>query len=188
MMGSGKIAIVIILFFTSCSSFHIAKKRYSDGFYVDYSKSEIAKNTRKKSINQTKKNAADSTSQVNNNAKENPDSLVNSIKDSTMKKTQMADTINAVSVIQSDSIKKIDEIEVTLLDNDKQQIIVGDEEEDNSELENLLLFILCIIGPPFAVSLKFGDDSKKFKIAIVLTILGWIPGVFYAFFQISGDE
>ncbi len=185
MNGSSKIAILIILFFTSCSSFHIAKKRYSDGFYVDYSKSETVKNTSKKSKQKTE---TDSTSEVNNAAKERSDSLVNPAKDSIQEKTQMADTINTTAIISPDTIQKIDAVEVILLDNDKQQMIVDEDEDDTSELENLLLFILCIIAPPFAVAIKFGEDSKKFRIAIVLTLLGWIPGVFYAFFQISGDE
>lgn len=44
----------------------------------------------------------------------------------------------------------------------------------------LLLAILAILLPPAAVFLKVGIGTH-FWISIVLTILGWVPGVIHAF-------
>ncbi|MCX6183149.1 MAG: YqaE/Pmp3 family membrane protein [Bacteroidetes bacterium] len=62
------------------------------------------------------------------------------------------------------------------------------DDDVSLEMENFILFILCIVAPPVAVYIKFGGKGKKIRTVIFLTILGWIPGVFYAFFQISGDD
>ncbi|PKQ46087.1 YqaE/Pmp3 family membrane protein [Confluentibacter flavum] len=44
----------------------------------------------------------------------------------------------------------------------------------------LHIIILNIILPPFAVYLKHGT-GKELLISIILTIIGWIPGMIYAF-------
>lgn len=43
----------------------------------------------------------------------------------------------------------------------------------------LLLVILAIILPPLGVGLKYGLSSK-FWINVLLTILGYIPGIIHA--------
>ncbi|SDB33153.1 Uncharacterized membrane protein YqaE, homolog of Blt101, UPF0057 family [Flavobacteriaceae bacterium MAR_2010_188] len=44
----------------------------------------------------------------------------------------------------------------------------------------MMTFILNILLPPLSVFLNHGMGSKFF-ISIVLTIIGWIPGVIHAF-------
>ncbi len=44
----------------------------------------------------------------------------------------------------------------------------------------LLLAILAILLPPLAVYLHEGTINSKFWIALVLTLLFWLPGVIYA--------
>ena len=46
---------------------------------------------------------------------------------------------------------------------------------------SLLTIILSILLPPLAVFLKYGVGSELL-ISIVLTIIGWLPGVIYAFY------
>jgi len=46
---------------------------------------------------------------------------------------------------------------------------------------SLLTIILSILLPPLAVFLKYGIGSEFF-ISLVLTIIGWLPGVIYAFY------
>jgi len=46
---------------------------------------------------------------------------------------------------------------------------------------SLLTIILSILLPPLAVFLKYGIGSE-FLISLVLTIIGWLPGVIYAFY------
>jgi uncharacterized membrane protein YqaE (UPF0057 family) len=45
----------------------------------------------------------------------------------------------------------------------------------------ILTVILSILLPPLAVALKHGL-GKDFLINLLLTILGWLPGVIHAFY------
>lgn len=174
-----------IFFLASCGPFHIAKKRYSDGFYVDYSKTEKAKDKGKKELIESEKTAADSTTTEQIATESIPDTLVNTVPDSIpIEKTELTFSAPADSVNAVDTIVKRQTTEIApLVENISEYI----GEEDATELENFILFILCIVAPPIAVYVKF-DDNKKLRTVIILTLLGWIPGVFYAFFQISGDD
>jgi len=46
-----------------------------------------------------------------------------------------------------------------------------------------MLFFLCVIFPPLAVLLTGRIGS--FFLSLVLTVLGWLPGVIHAFFVVS---
>ncbi|KAK9821532.1 hypothetical protein WJX74_007758 [Apatococcus lobatus] len=46
------------------------------------------------------------------------------------------------------------------------------------------LFICAILLPPLAVFLQHGCFDKDFIIALLLTIIGWIPGAVYAIYKI----
>ncbi|APZ47003.1 proteolipid membrane potential modulator [Polaribacter reichenbachii] len=46
---------------------------------------------------------------------------------------------------------------------------------------SILTIILSILLPPVAVLLKHGL-GKEFLINVLLTILGWLPGVIHAFY------
>ncbi|WP_299124429.1 YqaE/Pmp3 family membrane protein [uncultured Winogradskyella sp.] len=46
---------------------------------------------------------------------------------------------------------------------------------------SLLTIVLSIILPPLGVFLKQGMGSE-FLISIILTVIGWLPGVIYAFY------
>ncbi|TXD84049.1 YqaE/Pmp3 family membrane protein [Subsaximicrobium wynnwilliamsii] len=46
---------------------------------------------------------------------------------------------------------------------------------------SLLTIILCILLPPLAVFLNHGL-GKEFLISLLLTFVGWLPGVIYAFY------
>jgi uncharacterized membrane protein YqaE (UPF0057 family) len=50
----------------------------------------------------------------------------------------------------------------------------------------VLLAILCILLPPLAVYLHQGEINNKFWIALILTLLFWIPGVIYALIVVFG--
>lgn len=50
----------------------------------------------------------------------------------------------------------------------------------------LLLVILAILLPPLAVFLHQGEINSKFWIALLLTLLFWLPGVIYALVVILG--
>ncbi len=46
---------------------------------------------------------------------------------------------------------------------------------------NLLRLFLAILLPPLGVFLQEGA-SQRFWIDVLLTLLGWLPGVLYAFY------
>ncbi|MFN0083543.1 MAG: YqaE/Pmp3 family membrane protein [Ferruginibacter sp.] len=52
----------------------------------------------------------------------------------------------------------------------------------------LLLVILAILLPPLAVYLHEGEINNKFWIAVLLTLLFFLPGVIYALVVVLGDE
>ncbi|MFZ6051638.1 YqaE/Pmp3 family membrane protein [Halocola ammonii] len=49
---------------------------------------------------------------------------------------------------------------------------------------NLIEIILVILLPPVPVALRFGV-SGKLLISIILTLLGWIPGVIYSIWVLT---
>jgi len=46
-----------------------------------------------------------------------------------------------------------------------------------------MLFFLCVVLPPLAVF--FTGRMGSFLLSLVLTLLGWLPGVIHAFFVVS---
>jgi uncharacterized membrane protein YqaE (UPF0057 family) len=52
----------------------------------------------------------------------------------------------------------------------------------------LLLVILAILLPPLAVYLHQGEINTKFWIALLLTLLFFLPGIIYALVVILGDK
>lgn len=51
----------------------------------------------------------------------------------------------------------------------------------------LLLVILAILLPPLAVYLHQGEINNKFWIALILTLLFFVPGIIYALIVILGN-
>ncbi|NLC49026.1 MAG: YqaE/Pmp3 family membrane protein [Bacteroidales bacterium] len=46
---------------------------------------------------------------------------------------------------------------------------------------SLLTIVLCVLLPPVAVFMKTGFNST-FLLNVVLSILGWVPGVIHALY------
>ena len=49
-----------------------------------------------------------------------------------------------------------------------------------------MLFFLCVVLPPLAVFLT--GRMGSFLLSLVLTLLGWLPGVIHAFFVVSDHK
>lgn len=56
------------------------------------------------------------------------------------------------------------------------------------DTETLLLVILAILLPPLAVYLYEGEINNRFWISLILTLLGWLPGIIYALILILGEH
>ncbi|CAI0382012.1 unnamed protein product [Linum tenue] len=50
---------------------------------------------------------------------------------------------------------------------------------------NFIDILLAILLPPLGVFLKFGCHQVEFWICLVLTLLGYIPGIVYAIYVIT---
>ena len=46
-----------------------------------------------------------------------------------------------------------------------------------------MLYLLCILFPPLAV--LFTGRPGAFIVSLLLTLLGWLPGVIHAFFVVN---
>ncbi|MTI28918.1 YqaE/Pmp3 family membrane protein [Fulvivirga kasyanovii] len=46
---------------------------------------------------------------------------------------------------------------------------------------SILMIILTLLLPPLAVAIRFGVASSAFLINLLLTLLGWLPGVIHGF-------
>jgi len=57
-----------------------------------------------------------------------------------------------------------------------------------SNVDTVVLVILAILLPPLAVYLHQGEINSKFWIALLLTLLFFLPGVIYALIVVLGDE
>lgn len=50
---------------------------------------------------------------------------------------------------------------------------------------SILMIILTLLLPPLAVAIRFGVASSEFLINLLLTLLGWLPGVIHGFWIMS---
>lgn len=56
------------------------------------------------------------------------------------------------------------------------------------DTQTLLLVILAILLPPLAVYFYEGEINNRFWISLILTLLGWLPGIIYALILILGEK
>ena len=61
------------------------------------------------------------------------------------------------------------------------------EEERHRDTVNMSAICCAIILPPLGVFIKFGV-KVEFWICLVLTILGWIPGMVYALYIVIKEQ
>jgi uncharacterized membrane protein YqaE (UPF0057 family) len=54
--------------------------------------------------------------------------------------------------------------------------------------QKILLIILAILLPPLAVYLHQDEINSKFWIALLLTLLFWLPGIIYALIVILNED
>ena len=87
------------------------------------------------------------------------------------------------SLSKSEKKARIKEVKSQLKEYKKAKK-VGKEPSTNT----LLLVILAILLPPLAVYLHQGEINSKFWIALILTILFFLPGIIYALVVILGDD
>lgn len=60
------------------------------------------------------------------------------------------------------------------------------QNRQETDINLLLLVIICIFIPPLAVYLHQGEINSKFWISLLLTLLFYIPGLIYSLITILG--
>jgi uncharacterized membrane protein YqaE (UPF0057 family) len=61
---------------------------------------------------------------------------------------------------------------------------IKQSQKNGSEVDKVLLYVLAVFIPPVAVGLHTNWESTPVLINIILTLLGWLPGVVHAFYVI----
>ncbi len=84
---------------------------------------------------------------------------------------------------RSERRSKIKEVKKTL-----RQFKADKKANTAPSTNQLLLIILAILLPPLAVYLHQGEINNKFWIALVLTILGFLPGIIYALIVVTKND
>ncbi len=57
-----------------------------------------------------------------------------------------------------------------------------------TDMDMALMVVLAILLPPLAVYLYEGEINSRFWISLILTLLGWLPGIIYALVLILGEH
>jgi len=57
-------------------------------------------------------------------------------------------------------------------------------QKNGTEVDKVLLYVLAVFIPPVAVGLHTNWETTPVLINIILTLLGWLPGVVHAFYVI----
>ncbi len=61
---------------------------------------------------------------------------------------------------------------------------IKQSQKNGTEVDKVLLYVLAVFIPPVAVGLHTNWESTPVLINIILTLLGWLPGVVHAFYVI----
>lgn len=57
-------------------------------------------------------------------------------------------------------------------------------QKNGTEVDQVVLYILAVVLPPVAVGLHTNWEPTPTLINVILTILGWLPGIVHAFYVI----
>lgn len=173
------IASVAMVLFSCQSSVNIAKKRYSNGYYVSVSHN-VEEQTENKKTTEYKKDLSAATKEVKMESAPLAEPLFNM---EVRKVESTSVEIETANVSESKTITA--SAEKTVVPNKKSEAKKLKKESKSSALEDisemtLLLIILCFIIPPVAVGLATNWEITPLVINILLTFLFWLPGVIHA--------
>ncbi|MFY0605207.1 MAG: YqaE/Pmp3 family membrane protein [Cyclobacteriaceae bacterium] len=112
-------------------------------------------------------------------------------------KTKTAEDIYAftakIETFDKENIKALRSEMKTLTRYEKERLmdmVMEEVEEIKSgqsveETDMILIYILAVIIPPVAVGLFTDWDAKPTIINLILTFIGWLPGVIHAFIVVT---
>lgn len=178
-------AILMIAFTSSCStSFNIAKKRHSKGYYVDLGSDDFKYKSKARKVKAKVARDEASTNAETANAS------------STEEKSESADYVNSTysnnSFVSDDMASEMELEEMSTsqkMEALKKKMSAADG-ESSDDLMLIVLIILALLIPPLAVYLKASALNSHFWINLILWLLGgglwfglgalgWLGGVFW---------
>jgi uncharacterized membrane protein YqaE (UPF0057 family) len=184
-------ALLLGVIFTSCStSIDIAKRQFSNGYYVHVNSSKHQAETvavSKKAepmVAEDNTSMATATAQENNSipAKEAIVSNVSSFSASVENKQPVS-----VRKKRGDAVASADVTSVANNTLESKKQMRSQKRADRianhlmrGDAPGIVLILLCIFLPPVAVGIV-NDWGSKFWIDILLTLLFYFPGMIYAF-------
>jgi uncharacterized membrane protein YqaE (UPF0057 family) len=173
--------IVLSLFWNACS---VQKCVYSKGFNVDFKSFHgVKKSTHTSSYKNERGDAVERAEHVASN--DMAESL--SLPDTTLMPAVLLDKAAPVMEKAIVEIKPLSHIDAA---QNRQRIRIPQNRMPTNVLSRAgaaplvpdwLIVLLCIFIPPIAVALMSNGNIEKILIALLLWILGVLPGVIYAF-------
>lgn len=96
-------------------------------------------------------------------------------------------TSENIETITPDALKA-EVKKLTLKEQKRLFVIVYNQfkqsQKNGSEVDKVVLYILAVLLPPVAVGIHTNWEPTPTLINIILTLLGWLPGVVHAFYVI----
>jgi uncharacterized membrane protein YqaE (UPF0057 family) len=173
--------IVLSLFWNACS---VQKCVYSKGFNVEFNGFHgVKKSTRTSSYKNERGDAVERAEHVASN--DMAESL--SLPDATLMPAVLLDKAAPVMEKATVEIKPLSHVGAA---QSRQRIRIPENKMPTNVLSRTgaaplapdwLIVLLCIFIPPIAVALMSNGNIEKILIALLLWILGVLPGVIYAF-------
>lgn len=185
--------IAIIAIVTLMSSCSIEKRHYMSGYHVDWH-SRSAKVEHHKHQDTEDQTTVASNGLVNETAINTEQPCIQEVinVESVELTEQTASSNQNISKEEIKAEKKLNRIisqtlhqkDVTSTIDNTAQVNQVEQKSENADTELLLLALLAILLPPLAVFLFENSITTNFWISVILTLLGWLPGIIFAFYII----
>ena len=173
--------IVLSLFWNACS---VQKCVYSKGFNVDF---KVFHGVKKSTHTTSNKNELGDAVECAEHVASNDMAESLSLPDTTLMPAVLLDNAAPVMEKATVEIKPLSHVDTA---QNRQRIRIPQNRMPTNVLSRAgaaplvpdwLIVLLCIFIPPIAVALMSNGNIEKILIALLLWILGVLPGVIYAF-------
>jgi uncharacterized membrane protein YqaE (UPF0057 family) len=194
------IFFALTIFVSSCSTISISQRRYNKGFHIEFggngvknsNKDKIAKS---ESLQSEDKFCTENITESDNKQSNEAGVIYTEtlVSETIVPMGEYSYTITSTEVTvpkkEGETIEKISTKEISTQKKELKKAIKTFHKNKNEVQVSdrmLLLTIIAILLPPLAVYLYEGSWTINCTLNLILTILGWLPGVIHALLIIYG--
>jgi len=189
------IGLSIILTLASCS---VEKRRYTDGYHVDWHRKQSKELPMEPKELQTEQNVAlkinrdeelgnPTFSEIELIKSQRTNSQINNFTEINNRfVTKTEKKIASRLPVKNDFFNTSKSLMYKDFNRAKVETLTTGSFDSNSETELILLIILALFLPPLAVYLYEGSWTKTVTINLILTLIFFLPGVIHALIVILG--